>query len=165
MENKRGFTLLELLVVVLIIGILAGIALPQYRNAVRKARVAEAKITLRAIVDATDRYVLTTGNTTANISDLDVEISSEFKNWNMYIDECLCGSENINICGCVVTADPKWEPISYYISYWSVNYDGGEDAGFNGNFTCIVNGDNNGHTICRSLGGQLIEGRDDVYQI
>ena len=54
--NKQGFTLIELMVVVLIIGILTAIALPQYETAVEKSRMSEAMINAKAIVDASQRY-------------------------------------------------------------------------------------------------------------
>ena len=56
--NKRGFTLIELLVVVLMIGVLTSIALPQYRKAMHRARVAEAMQILPALYESFERWML-----------------------------------------------------------------------------------------------------------
>lgn len=55
MNNKKGFTLVELLTVVLIIAILTAVGLPQYRGVVQKARAAEAQAMLRNIYDSGER--------------------------------------------------------------------------------------------------------------
>lgn len=77
MKNKKGFTLLELLVVVLIIGILAAAAMPQYRRAVEKARSSEAITTLKSIEESVYR-ILYAENPLEQITfdDLDIEFAT-----------------------------------------------------------------------------------------
>ena len=81
-NNKKGFTLLELLVVVLIIGILAGIALPQYQRAKEKTIMTEGMQLAKQILEANIRYYLINGDYTNDIRNLDIEFSGEIKKRN-----------------------------------------------------------------------------------
>ncbi len=60
-NTRWGFTMLELLVVVLIIGILAAVAVPQYQIAIRKAKMTQHWVILDSAIKETQIYRLSTG--------------------------------------------------------------------------------------------------------
>ncbi len=53
---KKGFTLMELLVVIIIIGVLASLGLAQYSKVIEKGRTAEAKMILGQLRTAESLY-------------------------------------------------------------------------------------------------------------
>jgi type IV pilus assembly protein PilE len=63
-RRMRGFTLIELMVVVAIVGILVGIAVPTYQDSVRKSRRGQAKADLVEAAQAMERYYTVQGRYT-----------------------------------------------------------------------------------------------------
>lgn len=55
-RGKRGFTLIEMMIVVAIIGILASIAIPAFMKYIRRAKTTEAVMNLRKLFDSSVAY-------------------------------------------------------------------------------------------------------------
>lgn len=74
-RNKKGFTLIELMIVVAIIGILAAVAIPAYSNYTKRAKVSEITNAMGAVGSAMMEYYSDKGewpepiNTIAGIRD------------------------------------------------------------------------------------------------
>ena len=77
MKNKKsplGFTIIELLIIILVAGILAAIALPRYMKHIEKSRTTQLLFIIRAIENAEERFYLENGAYTNNISNLDIDM-------------------------------------------------------------------------------------------
>jgi prepilin-type N-terminal cleavage/methylation domain-containing protein len=71
-EVRKGFTLLELIVVIIIVGILATLGFAQYGKTIEKARSTEAKMILGQLRQSEEAYYLENNAYTSDITTLAV---------------------------------------------------------------------------------------------
>ena len=74
MKNKSGFTLVEILVIVLIIGVLTAIALPAYKKSAEKSKVTAAINTMSVVAKSQHTWYLDHNNYTNKFDNLSIEL-------------------------------------------------------------------------------------------
>lgn len=99
MKRNSGFTLIELVVVIIIVGILAAMGFTQYTKMVEKGRTAEAKSVLGSLRTAQRARHLETGAYTAVIGNLPVDAPTACTATHYYSYTCAAtGTCTANRC-------------------------------------------------------------------
>jgi len=73
-ESNKGFTLVELAVVIVIIGVLSAFGVPRFRQAVERSKSGEAFSYLKAVQSAQERYLSRNGRYSTCRYELDISI-------------------------------------------------------------------------------------------
>ena len=89
-SNIYGFTLIELMIVVVIISIIAAVAYPSYQDSMTKTRRADGQAALLDIMNAEERFFTENNTYTTTLSDIDRASASE--NGYYTISASACGA-------------------------------------------------------------------------
>ncbi|MGR5064865.1 pilin [Photobacterium sp. DNB22_13_2] len=70
MKGQKGFTLIELMIVVAVIGVLSAIAIPQYQNYVKRSEAVSGLSTLKALLTNYDLHEQETGSAPTGLNEV-----------------------------------------------------------------------------------------------
>ena len=103
-RNQKGFTLIELMIVIIIIGILAAVGVPLYMGYIRDAKVASAQATISVIANAEKIYNQKNGSfTKADLTtvpnDLNIDVRDAMQNWTLTITDATGTTFSITAVG------------------------------------------------------------------
>lgn len=160
-RKNKGFTLVEILVVVIIIGVLAAIAIPKYQKAVDKADFMCVMSVLKTLTDAQQMAALSHGSYPSppnyfKFGDLDVSIpgiNSSCANSDM-CQSFKCGQKSFNI---VLRNNQTWGNFSFWGATERIYYTSGSKTPYQ--LRCSST---RCKKIAKSFGGEITKATEDV---
>jgi len=112
---KKGFTLLELIIVIVILGVLASLGITQYTKVVEKGRTAEARMILGQLRTAQRAYYLEHSSYT-DIDNLSVEAPTSCKHTHFFYYYCASRDGACTAYRCTIGGKEPNATTSYNIS-------------------------------------------------
>ncbi|MDD5561848.1 MAG: prepilin-type N-terminal cleavage/methylation domain-containing protein [Candidatus Omnitrophica bacterium] len=97
---KRGFTLIELIVVIIIVGILASVGMTQYTKVVEKGRAAEARLVLGSLRSAEIAYQMENG-AYATVANLEVSAPAACTTTHYFSYSCSAATGTCTATRCI----------------------------------------------------------------
>ena len=95
-KRTKGFSLVELAVVVIIIGVLAAFGVPRFRDSVERSKASEAFNYLSSVRSAQERYHSLKGTYATDVANLDVDLPTpKYFTVGTVTDNDLSGTDNI----------------------------------------------------------------------
>lgn len=119
---SQGFTLIELMIVVAIIGILAAIAIPAYNNYITRAQIAEVYQLLAGFKTPTTEYAAETGSwptalvalgAVTNASEIAGTITGQYSNISITAGADASVVNNFTITGTIITGNAMDQLATY----------------------------------------------------
>lgn len=147
-NNNKGFTLIELMIVVAIIGILSAIAYPNYTRYVQESKRTDAAVAIMTAAQAQEKYFSQNLRYAYSQSELGIGATSENDLYNITVSgvesdgSTACTSTSTSCTSYTITATAKSGTSQYHdtdcrkMTYTNIGVKGGKDADGNSSSAC-----------------------------